>query len=117
MKLMKGSIEVKSKLGEGTTFLLFLSFPVYEHPQLEPPPLHFHSSSRSNDDESLPKNPHKALIVEDNKLNQMILEKALLSIGIPCDIANNGIEGSDLYLKHHESYTIVFMVDILIIHF
>jgi len=49
----------------------------------------------------------KALIVEDNPINQKMIKYTLKNIGIDCDIANNGQIGVDMYLKGN--YDIVFM--------
>ena len=49
----------------------------------------------------------KALIVEDNIINQKVLELLLDSLEIPADIANNGIEAVSLYSEN--DYDIIFM--------
>ncbi|OYX83475.1 MAG: hypothetical protein B7Y83_11305 [Flavobacteriales bacterium 32-34-25] len=49
----------------------------------------------------------KALIVEDNLINQKVLYKLLSKLNIPSDIANNGKEAVDLYEKN--DYNIIFM--------
>jgi CheY-like chemotaxis protein len=49
----------------------------------------------------------KVLVVEDNKMNQIIISKLLKTIGYECDIAEDGYEG---YLKAKEKkYDIIFM--------
>jgi two-component system, sensor histidine kinase len=50
---------------------------------------------------------NKALIVEDNIINQKVLELLLDSLEIPADIANNGIEAVSLYSEN--DYDIIFM--------
>lgn len=50
---------------------------------------------------------NKALIVEDNLINQKVLRKLLDKINIPADIANNGIEAVALFEKN--DYDIIFM--------
>jgi len=49
----------------------------------------------------------KALIVEDNQINQKMIKYTLKNIGIDCDMANNGSIGVDMRLKNH--YDIIFM--------
>ncbi|MEL1241308.1 response regulator [Flavobacterium flavipallidum] len=49
----------------------------------------------------------KALIVEDNIVNQKVLRKLLDKIDIPADIANNGLEAVELFEKY--DYDIIFM--------
>ncbi|GIZ08574.1 hypothetical protein FUMI01_13010 [Flavobacterium sp. UMI-01] len=50
---------------------------------------------------------HKALIVEDNIINQKVLRKLLDKLGIPSEIANNGKEAVTLFKEN--DYDIVFM--------
>ncbi|MCT7606652.1 response regulator [Aliarcobacter butzleri] len=49
----------------------------------------------------------KALVVEDNEINQLVTSKMLESIGFDIDIANDGLEAVDMVNKSH--YDIVFM--------
>lgn len=49
----------------------------------------------------------KALIVEDNIINQKVLYKLLNKLNIPSDIANNGKEAVSLY--NQNNYDIIFM--------
>ncbi|MCT7483991.1 response regulator [Aliarcobacter cryaerophilus] len=49
----------------------------------------------------------KALIVEDNEINQLVTSKMLESIGFDIDIANDGLEAVDMANK--SNYDIVFM--------
>ncbi len=49
----------------------------------------------------------KALIVEDNVINQKVLYKLLNKLNIPSDIANNGKEAVSLY--NENDYDIIFM--------
>ena len=49
-----------------------------------------------------------ALIVEDNRINQKVAKKMLLSLGIDVDIANNGIEAISL-LKKNNNYQFILM--------
>lgn len=49
----------------------------------------------------------KALVVEDNEINQLVTSKMLESIGFDIDIANDGLEAVDMVNK--SNYDIVFM--------
>ncbi|HHC11219.1 MAG TPA: response regulator [Campylobacterales bacterium] len=49
----------------------------------------------------------KALIVEDNPINQKMIKYTLKNIGIDCDIADNGQIGVDMRSKNN--YDIIFM--------
>lgn len=57
-------------------------------------------------------NQHRVLIVEDNLMNQNILKKVLLSVGIVSDTAENGKIGVSKVLKAQadkQPYTLIFM--------
>ncbi len=49
----------------------------------------------------------KALLAEDNLINQKVLAKLLEKLGIESEVANNGKEAVELYLKN--DYDIIFM--------
>jgi CheY-like chemotaxis protein len=48
-----------------------------------------------------------ALIVEDNKFNQIILQRMLESLGVDCDIANNGLECLSIWQERN--YDLILM--------
>jgi len=49
----------------------------------------------------------KALVVEDNRINQKIIVHTLKNLGIECDTAQNGKEAIEIFKKSH--YDITFM--------
>ncbi len=51
--------------------------------------------------------PHKILLVEDNKANQMVVRKMLAKLGYTADLAENGKEAVDAALKG--SYDLILM--------
>ena len=51
--------------------------------------------------------PHKILLVEDNKVNQMVVRKMLAKLGYTADLAENGKEAVDAALKG--SYDLILM--------
>ncbi len=82
--LMDAEISVKSELGKGSKFFFELSFEVYEE-------------EMSNTQVDLLSQINfeimkgaKVLIVEDNKINQLITKKILQKQGVVCSIADNG---------------------------
>jgi signal transduction histidine kinase/two-component SAPR family response regulator len=81
-KLLGGNITLKSVLGKGSVFSLELSFPVDENQQNK-------KSSKIIPDLGI-LSAIKVLIVEDNKINQMITKKMLESKGIICKVIDNG---------------------------
>jgi signal transduction histidine kinase/CheY-like chemotaxis protein len=82
VKILGGQIKLKSAVGEGTTFSFELNFKVDSMPiQVKP--------INKNYDPEVFKNK-KILLVEDNKINQMITKKMLVNKEIECTILDNG---------------------------
>ncbi|MFS4482893.1 response regulator [Hyunsoonleella sp. 2307UL5-6] len=77
------SIDIESKLGEGTTFKFALALKVAS--QFE------ENASSSIKDTSQLANKH-ILVVEDNRINQIVTKKILKTSNVNCDIADNGEE-------------------------
>ncbi|MCB4809503.1 response regulator [Tamlana sp. 62-3] len=84
--ILKGIIYVKSELGKGTTFFFEI-------------PLEYTTVEESSDKKQSYFNPEnndfdlskvKILVVEDNKINQMITKKILTKMGLHCEIVDNG---------------------------
>ena len=95
-QMMKGSLDVKSRLGEGASFIAkfcldkdWSSFDTIEMGAVVSEKL-------------------KILLVEDNKVNQKIASR-IISTQFDCEVslANDGLEGVDLFSK--ESFDLVFM--------
>ncbi|WP_457561359.1 ATP-binding protein, partial [Caminibacter sp.] len=51
----------------------------------------------------------KALIAEDNPINQKLLKTKLKSMGIEADTANNGLEAFNKYSMNPDKYDVIFM--------
>ncbi|MBC2844561.1 tetratricopeptide repeat-containing hybrid sensor histidine kinase/response regulator [Winogradskyella flava] len=86
IKILKGKIYLKSELGKGTTF--FFEIPLEKADQAEKPKVE--EIKKSNRMEDLDLGNVKILIVEDNKINQMITKKILNKMGLYCDVVDNG---------------------------
>src|SRR5690606_5543270 len=104
--ILKGKIFVKSELGKGTTF--------YYETTMED------SQKKEADTETEEKKPSllkktedldlanvKILVVEDNKINQMITKKILTKMELKCDIVDNGEAAVDM-IKNNK-YDIILM--------
>ena len=98
--LMGGNINVSSALHKGSTF--HFSFPFVRCSE----PLSV--EKEENTQESNVSLEGKALIVEDNKTNQLLLSMILDELGIDYEVANNGKEAVDIFYQGH-SFDIVFM--------
>jgi signal transduction histidine kinase/CheY-like chemotaxis protein len=82
IKILGGDINLKSTVGVGSTFSFQLQF------EIAPLLLKPVEKTKTYNDTSL--NNKKILLVEDNKINQMITKKMLRNKGISCQIIENG---------------------------
>jgi signal transduction histidine kinase/ActR/RegA family two-component response regulator len=101
IEILKGKIYLKSELGKGTTF--FFEIPLTYAPETIKIEKEDYSKSISKLDIS----NIKILIVEDNKINQMITKKILSKMSLQCDIVDNG-EAAVEKVKEN-SYNVVLM--------
>jgi signal transduction histidine kinase/CheY-like chemotaxis protein len=99
IELLGGTIYLNSKVGLGSTFSFELPFQTGEKLVL---PV---SVSNYNQESSVNK---KILLVEDNKINQMITKKMLENRGMFCKIVDNGEESVEL-LKNKNDFDLVLM--------
>ena len=106
-KLMHGYIAITSKKGIGTEFrLLFASQMISseEYLQLSAPSPMILTTALPD-----PAPTIRILIVEDNLINQKVLVKILGKAGYIVDVANNGLEGLNLYKLHRHK---IILMDI-----
>jgi signal transduction histidine kinase/CheY-like chemotaxis protein len=83
-ELLNGDITVECEEGEGTTFTVFFPLSDTSGPRVAPPgengtTVHFGNKT--------------VLIIEDDKMSQVILRNFLKSLGLAVQTANNGVEG------------------------
>jgi len=95
--MMGGSIEVNSTLGEGSVFTTRLALKPGEAPEVVVEKV----------DEELPDFGIKALVVEDNKFNQVVIRNILQRIGVETRVAENGLEALDAL--DTDDFDVVFM--------
>ena len=86
IQILKGKIYLKSELGKGTTF--FFEIPLKYDKSVDKPEVE--DVVKVNKMKSLDLSNVKILIVEDNKINQMITKKILNKMGLYCDVVDNG---------------------------
>ncbi len=101
IKILGGHIKLKSVLGEGSTFSFKLEFQISPEQESQ---MEKKSMIKYNADKLINK---KILLVEDNKINQMITKKMLDNKGIICEIIDNGEEAINL-LKNN-TFDLVLM--------
>lgn len=99
IELLGGSIQINSKVGLGTTFSFTLPFEVGKNEIIEIKEQAIDNAAIEN---------KKILLVEDNKINQMITKKMIENKGMFCKILDNG-EDSVTYLKQKNDYDLVLM--------
>ena len=83
VRAMGGEIQVQSNVGQGSVFSFELEFG-HEHKQMPAPPVittHAIAVLQGK----------LALVVEDNKMTQVVTSRMLKKIDIQCDIAENGV--------------------------
>lgn len=106
IELMHGTIGVRSKLGEGTVFRFSIDMQLAdfdERPEAEAtaevvqvvvsPPDVF--------------SPPRILVAEDNKVNQLVMERLLSRLGRGSDLAEDGVQA--LELAERSPYDIILM--------
>ncbi|WP_248723723.1 ATP-binding protein [Seonamhaeicola sp. ML3] len=101
--ILKGEIHVKSELEKGTTF--YFEIPLEKTKAKEvstEKPSYFDEESTELDLTNV-----KILVVEDNKINQMITKKILTKMNLKCDIVDNGTDAVDK-IKTND-YNIILM--------
>lgn len=86
LNLLDAEIKVKSKLGEGSIFYFDLTAKLGNDEK---------SEEITHFDLSLLKGK-KVLIVEDNRINQMISRKIVESIGMTCEVVDNGTKAVEM---------------------
>ncbi|MEQ8218991.1 MAG: response regulator [Arenibacter sp.] len=97
IELLEGHIEVDSTEGVGTEFKISLTFPITEMQPIANEPI----------SHSIDLTGFKVLIVDDNKINVMVLKKTLDAFGINTYWVGNGKEAVTAVAENQ--YDLVFM--------
>ncbi|PIV95186.1 MAG: hybrid sensor histidine kinase/response regulator, partial [Flavobacteriaceae bacterium CG17_big_fil_post_rev_8_21_14_2_50_33_15] len=84
IEILKGKIYLKSELDKGTTFYFEIPLKYTDQEVKEATPIQF------NENNEIDLSKVKVLVVEDNKINQMITKKILTKMELTCDVVDNG---------------------------
>ncbi len=103
IEMMGGSIEVESKVGEGSTFSFTVTFKIHSQ-HLQP------IIPRKTDLKNLP-----VLVIDDNNTNRLILHELLVSWGMAVTLAKSGEEGIKI-LRGFQSAQLPFKLLLLDSH-
>ena len=97
VEILGGKIKLESKMGHGTTFSFVLNFSIGDEIPF--------SQEKKYDPSKLA--DKKILLVEDNKINQMVISKMLENKKMICSIAETGEEGVEL--AKNKNYDLILM--------
>ena len=103
-KLLGGALTVESQLNEGSTFIFTIELDSEPENLLTEAPDQVFAKPEDEYNFDV-----EVLVVEDNKMNQMLLKKILIKRGITVNIANNGQEAVDLVLQEKQNYDLILM--------
>jgi len=99
--ILKGKVYLKSELGQGTTFSIEL--PLEESKEV----IKVKKKDLFKDAKDLDLSKINILVVEDNKINQMITKKILTKMKLHCEVVDNGEDAVDKIREN--TYNIVLM--------
>lgn len=117
VEAMGGTMSVESHEGQGSTFSFNALFTpagscVADLDAVEPEPSHASATASATAPATDMLGGKRALLVEDNDINQLVAQELLRSEGLVVDIASNGAEAVDLVKKSLASargYDIILM--------
>ena len=107
--MMGGNIEVKSKINEGTEFIVTLKFKLQQSHKEESKINNIENIGDTNEVEFKGK---RILLVEDNPMNREIATEYLQDFGFIVESAQNGKEACDVLEKAQVGYYDLVLMDI-----
>lgn len=107
VELFKGSIQLESEEGVGTTFIVNLPFQTGTDKSTE--------IINSTEVDLSEYSNYKILIVEDNKINQVVTKRLLENHKFICEIVDNGFKAIEI-LKHEEFDAVLMDINMPLIN-
>ena len=101
IEILKGKIYLKSELGKGSTFTFEIPLEYSEKTEV------IKKENYSKNINQLDLSKIKILVVEDNKINQMITKKILNKMNLECDVVDNGEDAVERVKDN--KYSVVLM--------
>ena len=102
---MGGELNLQGTLGQGSTFTFTVRLPKAEPPREAPST----ASTTASDAKPQRLQGLRILLVEDNKINQMVADGLLSGEGAKVTLAANGQLGVDAVLNHPGAFDVVLM--------
>jgi len=101
IQILKGTISLKSELGKGSKFSFELPLKYAEKVETHEEIQYF------KDINEIDLKDINILVVEDNKINQMITKKILNKMKLNCDVVDNGEDAVEIV--KHKDYHVILM--------
>jgi PAS domain S-box-containing protein len=107
VELMGGEIGVKSTPGQGSEFWFIIKLPLRAHEKKPAPTSARIAPFKPGAETRYAKWKARILVVEDNRVNQIVAKEFLMKMGHELEIANDGLEA--LVLLEAQSFDLVLM--------
>lgn len=104
IKQMNGTIEIKSKKGTGTTFIIMLPFEIAQKPK---------NVVKNKESEAANIKGLNLLLVEDNELNAEIAETILQDHGAKVTIATDGLQAIKIFEEYKPGSFDAILMDVM----
>lgn len=113
VSLMGGTIECVSAPGEGTEFTIRMDVEVIDDAKGSASKADGTDVEKERDVSQLSIKGKRALLVEDNELNQEIASRLLINEGLEVEIAGNGLEALNMFSEKPENYFDIVLMDVM----